>query len=173
APGAEPGPCGALALPLGAVPRAGLLAVAHAGGVEGAADDLVANAGEVADAPAAHEDDGVLLQVVTHTGDVGRHLLATRQTHARHLAQGGVRLLRRVRVDARADPTPLGRAPERRGLGLGRLRLPALADQLRDRGHCEIRPYPAVSSGPAKKLASSSPMLAAASASPAPVPMLA
>src|SRR6187200_2640183 len=51
-------------LGLGAVAAAGLLAVLHAGGVERAADDLVAHPREVADAAAAHEHDRVLLEVV-------------------------------------------------------------------------------------------------------------
>src|SRR5947209_19666061 len=123
------------ALPLGAVPRPRLLAVADTGRVESAPDDLVADAGQVPDAAAAHEHDGVLLQVVAHARDVRRHLLATRQTYTRHLAQRRVRLLRRVRVHARADAAPLGRAPQGGGLALGRLRLPAFADQLRDGGH--------------------------------------
>src|SRR5580765_4309402 len=55
---------GASAFLLRAVTAAGLLAVAHAGGVEGAADDLVANAGKVLHAAAAHEHDRVLLEVV-------------------------------------------------------------------------------------------------------------
>src|SRR5258705_6943909 len=61
---------GTLRLLLRAVPAAGLLAVAHAGGVERAADDLVANAGEVLHTTAAHEDDRVLLEVVAFTRDV-------------------------------------------------------------------------------------------------------
>src|SRR5436190_19876344 len=84
-------------LGLGAVPAAGLLAVLHAGGVEGAADDLVADAREVADPAAADEHDRVLLQVVTLARDVGRDLDAARQADAGDLAQRRVRLLRGVR----------------------------------------------------------------------------
>src|SRR5215813_13018426 len=53
---------------LRAIAAAGLLAVAHALGVQGAADDLVAHAGQVANAPAADQHDRVLLQVVADTG---------------------------------------------------------------------------------------------------------
>jgi hypothetical protein len=53
---------------LGAVAAARLLAVAHAGGVERAADDLVADTRQVAHATAAHEHDRVLLQVVALAG---------------------------------------------------------------------------------------------------------
>ena len=55
---------------LDAVARARLLAVGDAGGVERAADDLVANAREVLDAAAANEDDRVLLKVVALARDV-------------------------------------------------------------------------------------------------------
>src|SRR5438105_7442852 len=61
-----------LGIALRPIPGPRLLAVADAGGIEGAADDLVANAGEVADAAATDQHDGVLLEVVADTGDVGR-----------------------------------------------------------------------------------------------------
>src|ERR671913_343441 len=48
-------------------------------------------------------------------------------------ARGRVGFLGRGRVDARAAPPPLGRALQRRGLGLLDLALAALADQLGDR----------------------------------------
>src|SRR3954467_5458543 len=94
-------------LRLHAVLRAGLLAVRDAGGVERPADDLVAHAREILDAATAHEHDGVLLQVVALAGDVHRDLHAVGQAHTGDLAQRGVRLLRRGRVDTRADAAPL------------------------------------------------------------------
>src|SRR5687767_7946837 len=120
---------------LGAVLATGLLAVADTLGVQRTADDLVTHAGEVLHPAAAHEHHGVLLQVVADARDVGGHLDATGGPDASDLAQRGVRLLRRRRVDARADATALGRTLERRGLGLLDLVLAALADQLVDRGH--------------------------------------
>src|SRR5689334_23412879 len=59
---------------LDAVLGAGLLAVAHAGGVERPADDLVAHARQVLDATAADEHHGVLLKVVALARDVGGDL---------------------------------------------------------------------------------------------------
>src|SRR5919206_3466884 len=120
-------------LALGAVARAGLPAVADALGVEGAADDLVADAGKVLHPAAADEHDGVLLQVMPDARDVGGDLDAAGQADPAHLAQGRVGLLGRGRVDARADPPPLGRALQRRRFGLLDLALTALADQLGDR----------------------------------------
>src|SRR4051794_29886767 len=124
---------------LHAVLRAGLLAVADAGGVERPADDLVAHARQVLDAAAADEHDGVLLQVVPLARDVGRDLDAARDADAGHLAQRRVRLLRRGRVHARAHAAPLrggdlllaalAGLQARRGQLLG-LRVAALADEL-------------------------------------------
>src|ERR1022692_1556275 len=120
---------------LRAVTAAGLLAVAHALGVQGAADDLVAHAGKIPHPPAADQHDGVLLEVVAHTGDVGGHLDVAGEPDPRHLAERRVRLLGRGGVDARAHPTALRAPLERRGLILGYLVLAALPDQLLDRGH--------------------------------------
>src|SRR5262249_40052681 len=55
-------------LTLGAVLGSGLLAVGDALGIEDAADDMVADAGQVTDPAASDENDGVFLQVVTFTG---------------------------------------------------------------------------------------------------------
>src|SRR3954468_5252868 len=96
-------------LGLHAVLRASLLAVGHPGGVERPADDLVAHAREVLHAPAAHQHHRVLLEVVALARDVGGYLHPVGQPHARDLAKRRVRLLRRGRVDARADTASLRR----------------------------------------------------------------
>src|SRR3954449_11121828 len=131
-------------LGLHAVLRTCLLAVRHAGGVERAADDLVAHARQVLDASAAHEHHAVLLKVVALARDVARDLHAVREAHAGDLAKGGVRLLRGGRVHTRAHATALGSGEDllaalarletrRRELLLGLLA--ALADQLIDAWH--------------------------------------
>src|SRR3954454_19452621 len=120
---------------LGAVAAAGLLTVLHALGVERAADDLVADTGEILHPAAADEHDRVLLEVVTDARDVGRDLDAARQAHAGDLAEGGGRLLGRGGVDAGADAAALRGALEGRRLGLRRLVAPAVADQLLNGWH--------------------------------------
>src|SRR5215467_14492949 len=120
---------------LRAVAAARLLAVAHALGVEGAADDLVADSGQVPHPAAAHQHDRVLLQVVPDARDVRCDLDLAGEPDPRHLAQGGVWLLGRGRVDARANAAALGAALECRRGGLGYLVLAALSDQLLDSGH--------------------------------------
>ena len=115
-----------------------------AGGVERPAHDLVAHARQVLDAAAADEHDGVLLQVVALAGDVGRDLHLVGQAHAADLAQRRVRLLRRGRVDARADAAALRRGDlllaalaglQARGGELLLRRLAALAHELGGRRH--------------------------------------
>src|SRR3954471_20266858 len=130
---------------LRAVPAASLLAVLHALGVERAADDLVADTGEVLHPAAADEHDRVLLEVVAHARDVGRDLDAAAQAHAGDLAEGGVRLLRGGRVDARAHAASLGRTLQGRRLVLGHLVLAALTDQLLNGGHLWWFPFVLVS----------------------------
>src|SRR3954469_23638764 len=120
---------------LGAVAAASLLTVLDALGVEGAADDLVADAGEGLHPAAADEHDRVLLEVVAHARDVSGDLDATRQAHAGDLAESGVRLLRGGGVDAGADATALRRPLQGRRLVLRHLVLAALADQLLNGGH--------------------------------------
>src|SRR5688572_5172330 len=97
---------------LGAVTAARLLAVLDRLRVQRAANDLVADTGEVLHPAAADEHDRVLLQVVSLTRDVRRDLDAAGQAHAADLAQGGVRLLRGGGVDAGADTASLGRTLE-------------------------------------------------------------
>src|SRR2546427_10125227 len=83
----------ALLWPLGSVFRPALLAVGDAGGIQSAADHVVAHAREVLDAAAADEHDGGLLQIVAHPGYIGCDLDAVGEPHARHLAQRRVGLL--------------------------------------------------------------------------------
>src|SRR4029079_8444553 len=85
----------------------GLLAVLDALRVQRAADDLVAHAGEVLHTAATDQDDRVLLEVVTLTGDVRGDLHLAGELDAGDLAQRGVRLLRRGRVHAGAHDSAL------------------------------------------------------------------
>jgi len=73
---------------LHAVRGAGLLAVRDAGGVERAADYLVAHARKILDAAATHEYDGVFLKVVTLTRDVTSDFHPVREANASDFAKG-------------------------------------------------------------------------------------
>src|SRR3984885_10069489 len=93
---------------LRAVAAACLLPVADSLGVQGAADDLVADTRQVTDTAAADEHDRVLLEVVADTGDVGGHLDLAGEPDPGDLPERRVGLLRRGRIDARADSAALG-----------------------------------------------------------------
>ncbi|VXB68410.1 hypothetical protein ARTHRO9AX_180639 [Arthrobacter sp. 9AX] len=127
-----------LLLHLCAVAAAGLLTVLHTLGIEGATDDLVADTREVLHTTTADKHNGVLLQVVSHTGDVGGYFDAAVEAHTCHLTQSRVRLLRCGGVNAGANTAAHRAALKRGGLGLGDLRRAALADQLVNRRHSRV-----------------------------------
>src|SRR5579883_389618 len=120
---------------LRAVLRTALLAVLDALGVEDAAENVVAHAGQVLDAAAADHDHRVLLQVMALTRDVADHLETVGQAHLGDLAKRRVRLLRGRRIDARAHAALLRRLLQRRHLLARLLHLARTCDQLVDRRH--------------------------------------
>src|SRR5919197_96308 len=115
---------------LGPVLGAGLLPVPDPGRVQRRPDDLVPDTREVLHPASPDQDDGVFLQVVPDTGDVGGDLHPGGQADPGYLAKGGVRLLRGGGVDTSADATTLGRAPERGALRLRPRALSPVSDQL-------------------------------------------
>src|ERR1700693_487771 len=126
---------------LGSVLGARLLAVLHAGGVEAAADHVVAHARQVLHAAAADKHARVLLEVVAFAADVADDLVAIREAHLGDLAQRRIGLLRRRRVDARADSALLRAAAQRRHLALALHPLARFAQQLIDRRHLFSQPW--------------------------------
>src|SRR5450759_3108360 len=121
--------------PLGAVLGTALLSLVNTGAIERAAHRVVTHARQILDAAPADQHHRVLLQIVAFAADVARHLVAVGQAHAAHLAQRGIRLLRRGGVHARAHTALLRRSGQRRNLGLpGRL-IAAGTNQLGRRRH--------------------------------------
>src|SRR6266404_8330323 len=133
---------GSLARALRAVLGAALLAAGDAHGIEGAADDVVADARQVLHAAPADHHHRVLLEVVAHARDVAGHFQAVGEPHAGDLAQRRVRLLRSGGVDAGADPALLGAAGHRGRLPLVDDLLAPLADELANRGHPNLSTRP-------------------------------
>src|SRR6266571_644581 len=127
-----------------------------AAGVEGAANDVVTHTGQIFHAAAAHQHDGVLLQVVAFVGDVGNDFETVREPDFGDFAHRGVRLLGRAGHDLEADA-----AAERRILQSRRLRLASnfsasLTDELIDGRHCCFSASPAVSRQLGKRTANPS-----------------
>src|SRR5262249_38306261 len=125
---------------LGAVLGAALLAASHAGGVERAADDVIADARQILHAASADHHDRVLLEVVPDARDVRRHFEPVREPHACHFPESRVRLLRRRRVHADAHAPLLRTALHRGRLRLAPHRLPATMDELIDSRHVSPPP---------------------------------
>src|SRR6266545_5895805 len=140
---------------LGAVLAPALPAIPDAGRVEGAADDVVLDRGQVLHLAAPDEHDRVLLEVVADARDVSRDLHAVGQPDAGNLAQRRVRLLGRHRAHLEADATLLRGA--RDGLlalleavpvlahggrlDLGDLALAAVTHELADGRHGDAGPF--------------------------------
>src|SRR6266849_4040493 len=120
---------------LRAVLRAALHPSLHADSVERAAHHVVADARQILDAAAANEHERVLLEIVADARDVGRHLDAVGEPHARDLAQRGIGLLRRLGEDADADTTLLRAVLQRGALRLADDLLAPGADELTDSRH--------------------------------------
>src|SRR5271170_2205490 len=99
--------CSRLLRTLRAVLRTALLTVLDALGIEDAAENVVAHAGQVLDAAAADHHHRVLLKVMTFTRDVTDDFKAIGQTHLGDLTERRVGLLRGRRVDAGANTTLL------------------------------------------------------------------
>src|SRR2546423_14417513 len=123
---------------LRAILRTALLAVLDALGIEVAAEDVVAHAGQVLDAAAADHDHRVLLKVMAFTRDVADHFEAVGQAHLGNLTKRRVRLLRGRGVDARANTALLRRLLQRRHLLARLLHHPRTCDQLVDRRHVSL-----------------------------------
>src|ERR1700682_5603567 len=96
-----------------AVLRTALFTVLDALGIEDAAEDVVAHAGQILDAAAADHDHRVLLKVMAFTRDVADHFEAVGQAHLGDLTKRRVRLLRGRGVDARANAALLRRLLQR------------------------------------------------------------
>src|SRR6202048_1299079 len=125
---------------LRAVLRTALLTLLDTLGIEDAAENVVAHAGQILDAAAADHDHGVFLKVMAFTRNVADHLESVGQAHLGDLAKRRVRLLRGRGVDTRANAALLRRLLQRRHL-LARLLYDARAcDQLVDRRHVSLHP---------------------------------
>ena len=86
-----------------------LLTVCNALGIQSAADDVVTNTRQVSYSAASDENDGVLLKVMSDTGNVGRSLQTVGKSYSGDLAERGVRLLGAGGGNLCANASLLGR----------------------------------------------------------------
>src|SRR6476620_11154001 len=86
--------------PLRAIFRARLLPICNTCGIQRPTNNVITNAGQVLHTAATDQDDGVFLQIVADTGDVGCYFNPIGQTHTCNCAKGRIRLLWRRRIHA-------------------------------------------------------------------------
>ena len=113
----------------------GLFPAVDTKGIQRTANDVITDTRQVFHSTASNEDDGVFLQIVALTSDVGDDLLTICQTHFGNLTKSGVRLLRRPRVNLQTNTPALRAFIEGGRLRLGRLVFSPLANELVDSGH--------------------------------------
>ncbi len=89
---------------------------------------MVTNTRQILYAAAPYEDDAVLLQIVSHAGDVRGTFKTVGQAYTRYFTQSGVRLFRCKNTNRGADTTALGALLEDRGVRLLAHLLTALAN---------------------------------------------
>ena len=92
---------------LGTVLGTALHTTLDALGIQRTTDDVITHTGEVLNTTAADHDHRVLLQRMTHTGDVSGDLVTVGQTDTSDLTQSGVRLLGGCGSHCGADATLL------------------------------------------------------------------
>src|SRR5215475_8620104 len=112
--------------PLGPVFRTTLLPIRYSGGIQRAANHVIAHAGKILHAAAADQYDRVLLQVMADARNVRSDFNAVGEADARDLPQRRVRLLGGRCVNARTNSALLRAALERRARSLPAWRFPPI-----------------------------------------------
>ncbi len=91
------------------------LPVLDANRIQGPTDDVIPYSRKVFYPASPNKDNGVFLEVMANTGDVGSHFNAVGQSNTGDLSKGGVRFFRRGRINTDTDPPFLRRPSERWG----------------------------------------------------------
>ena len=100
-------------------------------------NDVVPNAGQVADPSAANEHDGVFLQVVSFPANVGGDFLAVGKADASDFSQSRVRLFGSYRPHLETYPSFLGGFFQITHFGLGLGGASGFSYKLIDRWHTD------------------------------------
>src|SRR5689334_14285606 len=110
---------------------------------------MIAHAGQIANAASADQHDAVFLEVVLFTRNIRGHFATVAQSHAGNLTKSRVRLLRRHRLDLKADAALLRAGVQVFDLIDARQTSPRLLDQLINRRHSySLGLRPGKSAGP-------------------------
>ena len=114
--------------PFCAIFRAPLFPFIHSCSVKRSTNDVVTDSWQIFHSSPAYHYNRMLLKIVSFSGYVCSHFNAIRQSHARNLAQRGIRLLGGRGIHARADAPFLRVAVEGWRLALEQYPVPAQSD---------------------------------------------
>jgi len=129
---APPGP---LFRSLGPVLRTPPVPAVYSRCIQSSSNDVVSNARKILDSPPPHQNNRVLLEGMTHSGDISVDFIAVRQPNAGHFTKSGVGLLGSRGKHAQAHSPPLRALGQIRRTGSRLLGLSAFAYQLLNRRH--------------------------------------
>jgi hypothetical protein len=119
----------------GPVFAAGLTAFLDSDGIQGTADNVIPDAGQIFNPASADHDHRVFLEVMPFAGDVGSNFHGIGQTDPGHFPQSGIGLFRSSRIDPDADPPLLGTTLQGRNSIFLQLGLAAFANKLINSRH--------------------------------------
>jgi len=127
--------CQLLFGPLCPVLGPSLLTICNSDGIQRTPHYVIAHTREILHSSAADEHDGVLLQVVSNSRNVGSHFHSVRKPDPRDFPESRVRLLRRRGIYPDANAPLLRAAPERGTLGLYSSECSAFSHKLTNSRH--------------------------------------
>ena len=104
--------------PLCSILGSALLTICNSDGVQRTSHDVITHTGEILHSSTADEHDGVLLQVVPNTRNIGGDFHSVRKPDPCNLPEGGVRLLRRRGINPDTNASLLRAALKGGTLGL-------------------------------------------------------
>lgn len=119
----------------GAVFGAATTTFINAKAVQSTANNVVTHTWQVFHTTATHKNNGVLLEVVAFTADVGNNFMPVGEADFGNLTQRRVGLLRGAGHHLQANTTALRTVSERWGLRFDRFVFAAMSHELVDGGH--------------------------------------
>jgi len=121
--------------PFSAIFGTSLLAIRNSQRIEGTPDDVVSHTRKVLHTTAANEHNGVLLQIVPDSGDIGSNFYTVCQADTGDFAKRRIRFLWRHGIYANANSALLGAALKGGSARFFSNFFPSFSDQLVDSGH--------------------------------------
>lgn len=105
--------------------------------IECATDDMVSNSWQVFHPSPPNEDDGVFLEVMPDSRNIGSHFDPIGQSHTGNFSKGRIGFLGSVGIDSNTDASFLGRPYKSRSRSLAFCLTSSNSNQLINRWHLD------------------------------------